>query len=159
MILIINTFLKLFTIFEPSRNSWDVFLRVSELIISCLVEHLAFVVPIFLLIYFRDSTLFANSGYIKYWRKLYFSIAFPEFFKVIAIILQIFCSEVSLLILFGILLILIQCQSLQIFTNVQSSMLSVRIFLFVIVAACFKLLIRLICCENWHDTVSLGVIM
>jgi len=115
-----------------------VFTRCLFLLLVSAAEHLAFVAVMAMFLYFSPVSryLFAHQSKLK--RKLYMALAFPELFKTLVVLLQVFDSEPSLLLLFGALVISMQHASLQSITNIKSIQLS----LFLCLAVLARILIR-----------------
>ena len=78
------------------------------------------------------------NGGAKFERKIYVALAFPEIFKVAAVLLQIFDDEPTLLLLIGLLIISIQLTSLESVTSISPHKLNTIIF----VAALLRFLVR-----------------
>lgn len=68
------------------------------------------------------------NGQTKFKRKVYAALAFPEIFKVAAVLLQIFDDEPTLLLLIGLLIISIQQISLESVTSISTHKLNTIIF-------------------------------
>lgn len=68
------------------------------------------------------------NGKTKFKRKVYVALAFPEIFKVAAVLLQIFDDEPTLLLLIGLLIISIQQISLDSVTSISTHKLNTIIF-------------------------------
>lgn len=64
----------------------------------------------------------------KFKRKVYLALAFPEIFKVAAVLLQIFDNEPTLLFLIGLLIVSIQQISLESVTSISTHKLNLIIF-------------------------------
>lgn len=135
-IIILNTTLDVILLHESVMNSWSLLSLIFRLLISNFIDHLAFTLSVGLILVIRnDVQMILNSAYSKYYRKLYFALAFPEYLRTIAIILQLFDSETEILTLLSLLLLSIQCQSIQSFTG--------KPFHRILVAIIFGALIRI----------------
>ena len=93
------------------------------------------------------------SGQTKFKRKVYVALAFPEIFKVAAVLLQIFDNEPSLLLLIGLLIISIQQTSLESVTSISTPKLNMIIF----VAVSLRLLVRCFF-YRFYDVWLLGIV-
>ena len=108
---------------------------------------------------FHDQGLWClpNSRHLfgqkKFKRKIYVALAFPEIFKVAAVLLQIFDNEPTLLFLIGLLILSIQQTSLGSVTSILTPKLNVIIF----IAVLLRLLVRS-CFHRIFDVWLLGVV-
>jgi hypothetical protein len=93
------------------------------------------------------------NGQTKFKRKVYVALAFPEIFKVAAVLLQIFDDEPTLLLLIGLLITSIQHTSLESVTSISTSKLN-TIMLF---AVFLRFFVRCIF-HRLHDAWLLGVV-
>lgn len=151
----INSILKFIVLYDTLYHHWSPLSLIAHVILSSAVEHTIFAtVTVFLLMLRNDAQLLTTSVYGKYYRRLYFALAFPEYFKMIAILLQVFDSEPKLLMLFGVLLLSIQCRSVQNFTHKPFH----RIFPVICISMTLKLMVK----AMWFDFNSIliqGVIL
>ena len=92
-------------------------------------------------------------GGAKFERKIYVALAFPEIFKVAAILLQIFDDEPTLLLLIGLLIISIQLTSLESVTSIPPHKLNTIIF----AAALLRFLVRCLF-HNMQNVWLLGMV-
>ncbi len=154
-IIAINTLLKFIVLHDLVYHSWPPIPLFLHVFVSSLLEHFGFVLLVGCMLMFRHDIPFPmNSMYGKYYRRLYFSISFPEYFKLIAIILQVFDSEPELLTIFGMFLLSISSFSVHCFTNKPLA----RIIPVLVLGSITKLCIR----RLWYDNQSIyiqGIIM
>lgn len=93
------------------------------------------------------------NGHSKFKRKIYVALAFPEIFKVAAVLLQIFDNEPTLLLLIGLLIISIQQTSLESVTSIPLHKLNMIIFF----AALLRFFVRCLF-HRFADVWLLGVV-
>lgn len=140
-VLILNSLLKFIILHdtEPYSSVSSVF-TVLHLTISSFLEHGVSIISICWFLWCTgDLQLFA-SGQNKFLRKLYFSLAFSEYFKVVVIVLQIFDSEPRFFFLFGVLLASIQFMSLRSLINHNPK----RLFVAIVIGNLCRFLVRII---------------
>lgn len=147
--------LKFIVLHDLVYHSWPPIALILHLLISSLLEHTCFVLVVVFVLFCRaDLPIPSNNMYGKYYRRMYFSIAFPEYFKILAILLQVFDSEPELLGLFGAFVLSITCFSVHSFTNKPL----MRIIPVIIGGSLSKLLMK----RLWYDSQSIyiqGIIM
>jgi len=154
-IIVINMLLKFIVLYDEVYHSWPPIALILHLFISSLLEHLCFVIFVGFLLFCRSDVPFPNNNmYGKYYRRMYFAITFPEYFKVLAILLQVFDSESELLALFGAFVLSITSFSVHSFTNKPLMRMIPVILVGSIAKLCMKRL--------WYDNQSIylqGIIM
>lgn len=166
-IIFINSLLKFIILHEPTYSSWSsASILLLHLILSSVAEHGAFVVTIGIILVAprQYRQLLSSYGYSKYVRRLYFAISFPEYFKLLALMLQVFDSEPELLMSFGILLLSIQFQSVQTFEmkTMLSPTVSPPSFRWLIFSLSMAAIVRLVvrrASYSTADTIQLGFFM
>lgn len=147
LVLVVNVAIKFIVFYESSSwmKQWSPLVQLMFLLITCLLEHTAFVVAVFVSIwYFR----------LKFHRLLYVSVALPELLKLCASLLQIFDNGSTILLIIGLLLISIQYTSLQ-------SIINMPIQKGLIILVCATVL-RILCrlqCHTLSDVELLGYIL
>ncbi len=147
LVLIVNVAIKFIVFYESSSwmKQWSPLVQLMFLLITCLLEHVVFVVIIFVsLWYYR----------FKFHRLLYVSIALPELLKLCASLLQIFDNGSTILLIIGLLLISIQYTSFQSIINMPNQ----KGLIILISATVFRLLCRLQC-HTLSDVELLGYIL
>lgn len=151
---LVNSMLKFIILHEHIYSTMPAWLVFGHLILSSVLEHgISSSIIIWVVCCYRDyQTL--DGGQNKFLRKLYFSIAFPEYLKCLTIFLQFFDSEPRMLFLFALLLVSIQIMSLQSLLNQKSS----RIFLGIIFGNACRLAVKL-AFYGLKDTKLLGFII
>jgi sensor histidine kinase regulating citrate/malate metabolism len=93
------------------------------------------------------------NGPAKFKRKVYVALAFPEIFKVAAVLLQIFDNEPTLLLLIGLLILSMQQTSLESVTSTTTSKLNGII----VVAVLLRFVVRCFL-HRFYDVWLLGLV-
>jgi hypothetical protein len=121
-----------------------------------IIEHVMFLIG-FSFVFMISSQFRMNfiSIFIKLNRKMYLSLVLPEYFKGVAIILQIFDQDPYLLTILQFLILSIQQVSFQ--TVVTTKITPVQIVIGLAVGTIFKILTRKIFFKL-TDIITLGVI-
>lgn len=113
-----NAILKIFILHRSIYRNVFRFSPAFHLLSSTLCEHGIFIGAVMVGLWLMPNTRhLMTDGRNRFKRKIYVAVAFPEIFKVAAILLQIFDNEPTLLLMVGLLIISIQQTSLQSVTN------------------------------------------
>jgi hypothetical protein len=114
----VNAILKISVLHRSIYRNVFRFNPASHLLASTLCEHGAFVCAVMAGLWLMPNTRHLMlDGRNRFKRKIYVAVAFPEIFKIAAVLLQIFDNEPTLLLMVGLLIISIQQTSLQSVTN------------------------------------------
>ena len=151
--ILVNSILKVSLLHRTIYRNVFRFLPGLHLIISSILEHIVLVSIIALGLWMTPNTRLIMNTQKQFKRKLYVAIAFPEIFKVAAVLLHIFDTEPTLYFFIGLLIISIQLTSLQSIISMPSR----RLTLIVISAVFVRLLVRC----SFHrlsDVWKLGVV-
>ena len=154
-----TAYLSLVTL--SSTSNFALVYSALHLIVVSVTEHLMFVlsfVYFFMVIPQAKSAIMSSihgTSSNQSYRKLYTSIALPEFFKTVSILLQLFDHDPFLLTLLTLLILSMQQLSFQIISN--NKIFSNHIYAGLVFATLVKLLTRRIFL-NQSDILLLGVI-
>ena len=137
---------------KHSSSIWlDLF--VFQLGTSCLTSAIDTCIYITSGLWCLPNSRHLMNGQTKFKRKVYLALAFPEIFKVAAVLLQIFDNEPTLLVLIGLLIISIQQISLESVTSISTHKLNMIIF----ASVGLRLLVRCFF-HRFFDVWLLGVV-
>lgn len=129
------------------------YLTSGTVIDQCHLDFLLLLRPNVLGLWCLPNSRNLMNGQTKFKRKVYVALAFPEIFKVAAVLLQIFDDEPTLLLLIGLLITSIQHTSLESVTSISTSKLNTIMLL----AVFLRFFVRCVF-HRLHDAWLLGVV-
>ncbi len=155
LVVILNCCLKYILLHDHIYSLMTTIWILTHLVISSVVEHIIFVIPVaYILRGHREFQPFI-SGQTRLRNKFYFALCLSNYFKLYAITLQIFGSEPSLLIIVGLVLMSTEILSLQSLFNTNNYS---KIFIAICVGSCLKVLVRTLF-YSLNDIYHLGVLV
>ena len=149
----INVTLRLSVTSPPTSNSSLIYYYLHA-ISACIIEHVAFVVVIRLSVSILCPPEVYYHGIDKFRRKMYLAHAFPELVKIVAIILQTWDKEASLLFFIGVLVHSLQFTSLVSICHQYS-----RDMLLIFVCGTLARLGCRILISSIHQVIALGILL
>ena len=154
--MLINAMLTYILLYDVLYWRFHVFMAALHVFLSTLLEHCVFVLAVVVLMILRGDLRYHHnsSTFIKHLKRFYFALVFPEYFKIGAIVLQVFDSETHLLFLFSCLITALTVLSVQCFTNIIYS----RVVVYIAIGYLMKMLVRG-CFHVLDDIVLMGVFL
>jgi hypothetical protein len=138
-ILCVSAILKVLILNKTAYERMNSYLSIQHLVLTTIAEHALASLGMFIgigIVY--KVTQLSSGGLMETLKRLYIAAAFPETIKVVAIVMQLFDVEPTLLLLMGMLMLSIQVISLQSVFNIAYAPLLLSVTL----ATAFRVLVR-----------------